>query len=417
MILTDSVEVAGTRRTRDGYLVADCRVARSGNVQVYTGQELDRPDLPLVRVYRDPDAIFDTKAMGSWAFKPMTVQHPSEMVTADNWRDHAVGLTGPEVVRDGEFVRVPMCLMDAAAIEAVESGARELSCGYHTDLAWEAGTTPSGEAYDAKVVSLVGNHIAIVARGRAGPECRIGDAARGAGAGVPTPQQLPQGGRAVPDETNPRAVLIDGLTIRTNDAGAEAITRLQRQIGDAATAADALRAEHAQRIQSLDGQIGALKATHADAIQAKDGELAAIKATHTEALQAKDGEITALKSQIPDAVALDAMLDSRMACADEAARVHGEGFDPRGKSEVEMRRIAVAKRLGDAVVVAMSDAEVGGAFRAYAASSIPAPKPDALRAAIVSKAGTQANDAAQPTAYQKYVHELKTAYIRAGKED
>ena len=52
----------------------------------------------------------------------------------------------------------------------------------------------------------------------------------------------------------------------------------------------------------------------------------------------KEGELTATKALIPDAAALDAALASRMACADEASRVYGDGFDPRGKTEAEMRR-------------------------------------------------------------------------------
>ena len=51
--VADRAEVAGTRRTRDGYLVADVRIARAGNVQTYLGRELGMPDRATVRVYRD----------------------------------------------------------------------------------------------------------------------------------------------------------------------------------------------------------------------------------------------------------------------------------------------------------------------------------------------------------------------------
>ena len=41
MIFTDSVPVTGVRRTEDGYLVAEARVARTG-IQDYLGTEIGR---------------------------------------------------------------------------------------------------------------------------------------------------------------------------------------------------------------------------------------------------------------------------------------------------------------------------------------------------------------------------------------
>jgi hypothetical protein len=39
MNFTDTAPIAGTRRTADGYLVADARIARTG-IQIYLGSEL-----------------------------------------------------------------------------------------------------------------------------------------------------------------------------------------------------------------------------------------------------------------------------------------------------------------------------------------------------------------------------------------
>ena len=44
MNFTDIVTVAGTRRTGDGYLVADARIARTG-IQTYSGVEIGRPEM------------------------------------------------------------------------------------------------------------------------------------------------------------------------------------------------------------------------------------------------------------------------------------------------------------------------------------------------------------------------------------
>src|SRR5690606_18814074 len=131
------------------------RVARTG-IQLYTGAEIDPGnehglrDRAAVRVYRPADEVFSREAITSYAHRPITNDHPSGAVDATNWRQLAVGMTGGEVVRDGEFVRVPLVLMDAAAIDAVKNGKNQLSMGYSVQLSFDSGTTPEGEQYDVK---------------------------------------------------------------------------------------------------------------------------------------------------------------------------------------------------------------------------------------------------------------------------
>ncbi|TGD96467.1 DUF2213 domain-containing protein [Methylobacterium nonmethylotrophicum] len=174
--LGPAAEIAGARPLGNGALVVQARAARAGNVQVYRGDEVARPDLAQVRIYRDPDEIFRPESLRSFGHKPVTLDHPPEAVTPRTWRGVARGHVGDEVVRDGAFVRIPMLLADSAAIAAVQAGRREVSVGYACDLDWTPGTTPDGEPYDARQTRVVVDHVAIVAQGRAGPECRIGDA-------------------------------------------------------------------------------------------------------------------------------------------------------------------------------------------------------------------------------------------------
>lgn len=176
MFLTDRAPTSGTHRTRDGYLAADARIARVG-IQDYSGAEVGRPDMARVRVYRPPEAVFSAGAMSSAAHKPITVDHPSGDVTAARWKELAAGWTSEAVARDGEYLRVSMMVADQAAIAGIEGGSRELSCGYRCELDWTPGRTPSSETYDAIQRDIRINHVAIVPKGRAGSECRIGDAA------------------------------------------------------------------------------------------------------------------------------------------------------------------------------------------------------------------------------------------------
>lgn len=178
MHLQDRLTIDTKRRTNDGYLTVNARVARAGNVQLYSGAEVGKPEMATVRVFRPADEVFSADTMKSFAHRPVTLGHPSTSVTAQTWKDVAKGWSDGEVARDGEFVRVSMLLADAEAIQAVEDGTRELSMGYDCTLDWTAGISPSGEAYDAIQRGIRSNHIAVVPRARGGAELRIGDSSK-----------------------------------------------------------------------------------------------------------------------------------------------------------------------------------------------------------------------------------------------
>lgn len=172
----DTAPASNVRETSDGYLVADARVGRTG-IQVYRGSEVGMPDKAEVRVYRPKEEVFSQDAMRSLANKPVTLDHPPESVGPANWSRYAKGIAGNEVVRDGEFVRVPLVLMDSAAINAFKKqNVRELSIGYTTELLDKAGVTEDGEPYDAVQTQIRANHIALVPNARGGERLRFGDA-------------------------------------------------------------------------------------------------------------------------------------------------------------------------------------------------------------------------------------------------
>ncbi|EZP79525.1 hypothetical protein BV97_03962 [Novosphingobium resinovorum] len=175
VMLMDRAPLERVRKLADGRIAAVARFARSGVYQ-YTGSEVGRPDLSSVNVYRPESEVFDQAAMASFAHKAITVGHPAQAVTADNWSAHSAGWTEGKIARDGEFVEIPLMLADASAVRAYESGeARELSAGYTSELVWGDGVAPDGTRYQATMRQIRGNHIALVAQGRAGSSCRIGD--------------------------------------------------------------------------------------------------------------------------------------------------------------------------------------------------------------------------------------------------
>lgn len=432
MFFSDGAPLDGVRKTDAGFLVAQVRAGRTG-IQQYLGSELGRTDMEVVRVYRPEDEVFSAAAMHTAAHRTVTIGHPPEFVTADTWKDVSVGHTGGEVMRDGGFITVPLVLMDGAAVKAVEDGKRELSWGYACDIDWQSGKTPDGQEYDAIQRNIRINHLAVVDRGRAGAECRIGDAARriaGDSAVTPTPTPPPTpptkfGGRSMADEST-RAIVIDGLTVRTNDAGAEAIGKLQQALRDAAATTASVEtrlrdAETAHRaaLEAKDGQIAALSAQVTKVTETKDGEIAALTAAHTAALAAKDGEIAALQAATSDA-ALDARVTARSNLLAQVAPILGAGFNPAGMSDAAIRKAVVVKVMGDALPDAdsKSDAFFDGAFIASLAMAArgqapaqAAPPVDPLRVAITNGGGTPVGDQrANVTPFQANVERLRNAW-------
>ena len=342
MNFVDAVPATSLRRTEDGRLVADARVARTG-VQVYRGAEVGKPERDVVCILRPEAEVFARAAMKGYAHRPVTVGHPATPVTADNWRAEAVGYIGEDVVRDGDYVRVPMIVADAAAVAAIEGGLRELSAGYTTDLDWTAGVTDAGEPYDAIQRNIRINHIAVVARGRAGPEARLGDEAGDHAPWGATPLFSTHATDEEPDMPDTlRTVVVDGLSVSTTDQGAQAITKLM------------------------------------DTIRAKDAALGEATATHDQALAQRDARIADLEAKALTDAALDARVEARAALVAKA-RTIADGVATSGRSDADIRRAVVAHRLGEDVVKDRSDAYVEGRFEALADAS-PAPTlSDALR--------------------------------------
>ena len=300
MLCTDTLTVDSVKRTREGYLVADARAARIG-IQEYSGREVDPDgtlglrDRAVVRVYRPEAEVFHKDTIASFSTIAVTNDHPPEAVTADNWRKYGVGETGDEILRDGKFMRVPLAIRDAAAIHDFEGGKQELSCGYTCDVDPTAGTTEDGLQYDAIQRNIRGNHIALVKRGRAGPEVRIGDEST----------------------MTTKTITVDGIPVEVTDAAATVIATLQKRITDnEASAATVL----------------------ADAT----GKLAAAEAK----IATQDAEIATLKEAVLTGDKLDAAVAERSQLVADAKRIGGEKLDVTGDNATIKKRAVLAK-LGD----------------------------------------------------------------------
>jgi hypothetical protein len=353
MLFADKLSFGHPRKTADGYMVVRARAARAG-IYDYMGREIDPEGTTfaadqVVKVYRPETEVFDEQSVASFLMKPVTNDHPSQPVTADNWREHAKGVVG-KALRDGEYLAFDIVLMDKGTIADVESGKRELSNGYASEIVFDAGETEAGAHYDAVQRQIRGNHVAVVDKGRAGPLCRIGDAVQcdklsAAELIAIFTDERPYNAENVGDKTGAnkdgvrnvatKTITFDGLPLETTDAGEAAINKLLGQLKDARDATSTAEAS----VKTL-----------------------------TEQVSTKDGEVKALEQKLKDAEIKPAQLEQMV--ADRATLVaQAKAIDPAvvtdGKTEAEIRKAIVDAKLGDSAKD-MDDAGIAGAFKVLA---------------------------------------------------
>ncbi|WP_447724613.1 DUF2213 domain-containing protein [Sphingomonas koreensis] len=277
MYLADVLTLDAPKRTRDGYLAVRAKAARTGVYQ-YGGPEVDPDnkhglrDTAVVNVLRDEQTVFDQASVASFIGKPITDDHPKVPVNAANWKDHARGTVMGAKWEQGGYLAFDLLLTDADAIAKVDGGKRELSNGYDAGLEYGEFKAADGTMCQARQTSIKGNHIALVDRGRAGPECRIAD-----GAFALCDANPEAVARLSTTEKPVNTMLIDGLTVDVSNADTAVAT-----IKTLLSARDAAAA----KVSGLETQV----------------------ATLTTDAAAKDTQIATLEQQLKDAKPTTAQL-------------------------------------------------------------------------------------------------------------
>jgi hypothetical protein len=247
----------------------------------------------VVKVFRPEEEVFKDASLASYAAAPVTVNHPAEMVDAQNWKQHGVGEINGDIVRDGQRVRVPVIVRDASAVQKAQTTHKQLSMGYSTTLDFTPGTTPDGAAYDAVQRDIRINHIALVPVARGGPELRIVDERP-----KETTMKIKIGDAEV-DAANGEAVRIavDALNKKLTDGAAALVAAEAKAVADAAA------------IVAKDAEIADLTAKLADAAitpakladAAKEYADVQAKAKVLGVTVAADADTSAIKKAVVDA--------------------------------------------------------------------------------------------------------------------
>jgi len=171
---TEKISDNRERLPNGNLLCRNVPVARVGVLIYGPGEVPVKPGTNGVSyVERTADTLFDARTIGSIMGAAVTIDHPTVDVDPSNWRQLSCGYALN--VRRGEgadedVILADLMVTDRRTIDAIEQGLVEVSLGYDADYLDVGGGL-------GKQFNILGNHIALVRKGRCGPRCAIGDSA------------------------------------------------------------------------------------------------------------------------------------------------------------------------------------------------------------------------------------------------
>lgn len=174
------IALDGTMRSYDknGHLLVEKTVITKADVNQYKGREIHKyeelgldPD-KTYNLLRDPDEL--KKSLKSFDGVQLLIKHIP--VNSDEPHNNlTIGSIIPEIKMDKDLVYAALRVFDQKGIDLIETGElQELSAGYSYRADMTKGEY-NGVPYDGVMRDIHGNHVAIVKRGRIGPDSVIAD--------------------------------------------------------------------------------------------------------------------------------------------------------------------------------------------------------------------------------------------------
>jgi hypothetical protein len=364
----DRGEFREPQKTPEGFLRADAYVTRAGVFVYRDAQGSTRREL------RHPDDVFAPESLATLSMRPLTLEHPEGIVTAENARDLSVGHVGDAPAREDIYVRTPVLVLDAAAVKAVVEGThRETSCGYTCDIEEGAGTY-DGEPYDCRQRNIRYNHVALVQKGRAGPEVRVRlDADSMAQVEVSSMARGANGGNVALTK-----VRKDGVTIELEEGQAQALTMLLEKLETAA-------GQSAQQLADMKGKLA----------EAQQG--AETAKGEADAAKAKADSLEKELKAANDPARVDGLVRARVSLETKARKVLGDGVKLDGLTDRQVKTQVLEKLAPGVKFDSATGAYLDGRFDAAIDLAGSAALAD-VRQAADGKAGDAKKDSADPEA-------------------
>lgn len=157
-------------RTPENFLIChNVPIARTGWYD-YLASELGVGGDEIVKVYRSPEEVFSKSAIASFEGKPVTDEHPPDLLTPQNVNIFVKGTTQNirQDTKEPDLLVGDLIIYDSVLIDEINQGKREVSCGY------ECQYKDNGDGTYSQV-GICGNHVAVVEAGRAGDRVAIKD--------------------------------------------------------------------------------------------------------------------------------------------------------------------------------------------------------------------------------------------------
>lgn len=313
----DFAPITRTETTEEGYLRVWCRAARTGT-QVYR-----RADGSQVREYRPPEEVGKPESLASFGMRPVTLEHPPVLLDSTNTAEYQKGYTGSQVRFSDGFVEVALVVTDKDTIERINRGdAQEVSAGYRVDYDPTPGATPEGENYDGVQRNIRVNHVAVVRKGRAGPDVRLLLDRLDSDAAVAVPESA-----SLSTSSSPlmATIHLDGLEI---DLPAEAASAVQSYVRDTTRQLAAVQGEN----EELKTKLDAVQADLNEALEQK--EAAEGRADAYEArLDSLDEDSS---SERLDTAEIDKLVQARLTTLQTLAPAFADDFKFDGIEDTEL---------------------------------------------------------------------------------
>ena len=317
----DTSYIKDYSETPEGYLTVHVPITRPG---VFPYQ---RQDGTVQMEAKLPEEIFNDRVIYSARSKPVTDEHPNEPVTIENYQKYAKGMSHTDSRIVDLKVYVSITITDRELIRKIHDGKNEISIGFMSDVVAETGTY-NGQNYEYVQRNIEINHIAIVEKGRAGPEVAIradSDAWQVDGA----------------DNTKKEGSQKKMAKVKIKDTEYEVDEAVKAHI----TALEKKASEKEQKGDSVDTLIGRI-----DGLETK--------------LEEKEEELRLAKQNVLTEDALDEKVQARVLLLDSAKPLLGDSFDFTGKSDREIKEAVIATTKQDFKSDGKSDDYINAFFDA-----------------------------------------------------
>lgn len=322
-------------RTSEGFLRGRAIVTSIG---VFTYK---RADGTVQRELRLPEEVFSLKTLNSMKLKPVTLNHPTELVTSDNADKLQVGSLGDnpswtkewehrnwEEVTDGINCAIDMIITRKDAIDAILNGKQALSMGYTCDLEIaEPGATWCGIEYDFIQRNIRYNHCAIVDSARAGDNAKIELRADSDDAVLEDIVIKTDGGTNMLKKIN-----LDGIDYEAEESVIKALNAEKAR-------ADKAENDACETKKSLDKKVADFEKKVTE-FEKRISELEAEKDTAKEKADSAERELEELKKTSMDSKKMDEMVNAKIDLLHNAEKAGVEVKSDMADSDIKKAVIA-----------------------------------------------------------------------------